>query len=225
MTELASLDQRMRLAAEFSDACHGIFAAYLAGVNGLEASLRELVIGQQQKLAIHGRCGNHRYTIEDVRREPVRHELEAGEGNPQQLIFETTIGEFEKNIAHAGPYFRLLGRMAITFRYAAWEDRFRVRFARELGYANKHDFEHDLFGDLGYLRNAAVHNHGRASKDVECKTKTVALRWFREGQEMLLSVERIDVIMGEIRFFCAAFETGQIQWVEPRKKQKGCRCE
>lgn len=220
MADLEPLPTRSALATEFVGTCRRIFEAYLAGVNGLEASLRELKVEQQYKLAWHSYLGNHGYSIDDVRQEPVRHELEAGGGEPQRPLAETTFGEFEKNLTHPGPYFRLLGRMAITFLYAAWEDRFRAQFAVELGYTKKDDFKYDLFGDLGYLRNAAVHNHGRASSDVANKTKTPTLRWFHEDQEMLFSTERIDVIIGEIQKFCDNFANGTIQWVQPQPKNK-----
>lgn len=221
MADNSALSQKQLLAAEFSDACHRIFEAYLAGINGLDSSLSELHLQQKYKLALHSYWGNRGYSIEDVKLEPVWHELEAGDGVPQRRIFETTMGELEKNLTHPGPFFRLLGRMAITFLYAAWEDRFRKRFAHELGYTDKDHFKDDLFGDLGYLRNAAVHNHGFATEDVEKKTRTAALRWFREGQEMLFSTERIDTIMCEVRRFCRDFESGKIAWVQPQTKKRG----
>ena len=198
---MSSREERLKLAEEFSEECHDMFGAYLASIAAMDLANKEVVLIQKRKLAQYRYLGL-RAVFEEVKQEPVNHLLERTGSDPQRSMFETTIGALEQNTAHEGPFYKLLGRMAVTFLYAIWQDRFRQRFADCAGLPSKEDFTHDLFGDLGKIRNHCVHGHGVASKQLE---KLKVFPWFRDGDEIVISVERVDCFMLKIRKFCAEF--------------------
>jgi hypothetical protein len=195
--------ERYHLSNEFMDACFNIFNAHLAAVHGLY-EVRSHLCEFQEKLIAEIKSTNPEHaTIEFLDTQTVEHRLEADEREPEQWLFSTTQGELKTNTAPFGPFERFLGRMAVTFLYATWEDRFRGKFAALLGFKEPSELKNDLFGDLGRLRNACIHNHGIATREVANKSRI--LQWYKEGQEILISTQHVHILIKEIDHFCTRF--------------------
>ena len=92
---------------------------------------------------------------------------------------------------------QFLGWMLITFLYGSWEDKYREKLAIKLGCEKRH-LQDDLFGDLGQLRNAIVHNNGVATREVE---NAKILKWFRRGDSIFISYDHADFLLDRIDTF------------------------
>ncbi len=55
----------------------------------------------------------------------------------------------------------IIGRMLLASIYNLWEDHYRPEFADQLGFKEKKEIKSDLFGEIGIIRNAIVHNQGK----------------------------------------------------------------
>lgn len=195
--------ERYALAIAFMGECYDMFDAYLNSISGLRLVGQNIEEFQKTALQHLQETDPEKASIDFLDAQPVEHRLEAASHDPERAVFSTTQGELKANTRPFGPFERLLGRMVVTFLYAAWEDRYREKFAKLLGLKTKSELKDDLFGDLGYLRNAAVHNHGIATSAVANKTRL--LRWYKQGQEIVISVEHADTILDEMDHFCARF--------------------
>jgi hypothetical protein len=127
--------------------------------------------------------------------QPMSHEFEGNHRSPQKLLHRATQGEFKQRTTNDGLDARLLGYMAITLLYSSWEDMFREKLALALGRPDKNALKADLFGDLGGLRHAIVHNLGVATERVEAAK---VLRWFHRGQTIFISAEHVDYLFDQI---------------------------
>jgi hypothetical protein len=195
--------ERYQLSIDFMNACYKVFDVHLTAVSGLHGMGIRLSEFQDKLVAKMKTTDPQLASIEFLDTQTVDHKLEAGDGEQERLLFRTTQGEMKINTAPFGPFERFLGRMAVTFLYATWEDRFRGKFATLIGFSEKSELKDDLFGDLGLLRNACVHNHGIATTKVAEKSKI--LRWYKEGQEIVISIQHVDTLVDEIDHFCARF--------------------
>lgn len=182
-------------AEEFMKYSYDILGAYLDALAGI-SHLREDVIRFQKAKISDLKISNPENASETfMDQQPLSHELEPYSRDTQKLLHRSTQGDFKQRSSSDGLDARLLGYMAITLLYGAWEDVYRERLAIAVGHATKNDLTDDLFGDLGNLRHAIVHNHGLATLKVE---NSKILRWFNRGQTILISSVHIDVLIDRI---------------------------
>jgi len=88
--------------------------------------------------------------------------------------------------------------MLVALLYGAWEDKYRERVALSLGHSEKNALGSDVFQDICKLRQAIIHNQGKATEDVE-HAKIIA--WFRHGDEIYISRERAGQLLDEIDYY------------------------
>ncbi len=118
---------------------------------------------------------------------------------------QATQGEVKARNSPGGSNYRTLGQLCIVSLYDYWNERLRREYVVAKGqlHANEGDpnlvqeplrehASHDLWGDLGNLRNAIIHNQGIAtSKMARCKL----IRWFQPGDLIDISPARMNAIL------------------------------
>ncbi|MCW3170665.1 hypothetical protein OMO38_19215 [Chryseobacterium sp. 09-1422] len=86
----------------------------------------------------------------------------------QECNIEIKFSELDMEEAKEhGFYQMIMAGNTIVMIYNLWEDNYRTIFAKCLGYTNKTDLKNNLFGDLGKIRNAIVHNHYKRTSDID----------------------------------------------------------
>jgi len=123
-------------------------------------------------------------------------------------IHKATIGEVKARNATDGANFTALGQLILVSFYHFWNDYFRREYVVAKGKLDEKERDekviksaiskyakHDLWGDIGYLRQSIVHNHGIAiSKVSKCKY----IEWFKPGNPIDLTPEHMRVLFLEL---------------------------
>jgi len=173
-----------------------LLAAYLDAVAGISRIREQVIQHQNDKIAILKETEPAKATEEFMDEQPVSHELEEqGESKPRRLLHRATQRDFKRRTSPNGADTQFLGWMVITLLYGSWEDHYREKLAMILGLKGKRELQHDLFGDLGQLRHAILHNNGVATRDVE---KAKILKWFRRGEKIFISYDHADFLLDRI---------------------------
>jgi len=185
-----------RTCEEFMRFSYDLLGAYLDAVGGLSSIRAALLRYQAEKIAGLKASDPSKATEDFMDRQPMSHELIDGNGTTKSKhLHRATQGEFKRRTVPDGLDARFLGWMVVTLLYGSWEDEYREKIARHLGYADKSDLKQDLFGDLAQLRHAILHNGGVAtSKVVEAKV----LRWFSTEETIFISQRHADFRWHEI---------------------------
>ncbi|GEM_PF-2918947 len=86
----------------------------------------------------------------------------------QECNIEIKFSELDMEEAKEhGFYQMIMAGSTIVMIYNLWEDNYRGIFAKCLGHQNKNDFKNSLFGDLGKIRNAIIHNNYKRTSDID----------------------------------------------------------
>ena len=110
-------------------------------------------------------------------------------------------GDVKKRTQRNGHNYLLLGNQCVVSVYSYWEEYLRIEIGIALGklrngarnsettkrILNQH-VKVDLWGDLRYLRNSIVHNHGIANSDL---SKCKVIRWFKPGERIVLDYDKM----------------------------------
>ncbi len=119
-----------------------------------------------------------------------------GNGNPNTpetlLQHHATQREVRERNERNGLNTGLLGNFILVMIYSYWDDHFREEVALITGLEKREDLKINVLGDIRHLRNAIVHNRGVATS--ECETKTIDLKFFKHGDQILIESK----IMGQI---------------------------
>ena len=107
----------------------------------------------------------------------------------------TTQGELKQDILPDGRAQSHVGQMCLVKIYEIWDGHYRKRIAEIVGVKTNRILS-DLMGDLRLLRHDIVHHKGIAT---ESPGKCKILQWFNNGEEILLTGERYDQLLLEIR--------------------------
>src|SRR2546428_3035137 len=116
-----------------------------------------------------------------------------------------TQGEVKARNSPGGTNYKTLGQLCVVALYDYWNDHLRREYVVAKGQldSNERDTElikerlrkyasYDLWGDLGKLRNAIVHNQGIADSEVaRCKL----IRWFQPSDSIDISPARMKAIL------------------------------
>ena len=119
-------------------------------------------------------------------------------------IHRATQGQAKARNAEGGSNFITLGRVCLISFYDFWEDYLRREYVVAKGHLDQNErrkeivdpcvathASHELWGDIGKLRQGIVHNRGIAGSEVnKCKL----IRWFRPGDEIVLGPQRMHAI-------------------------------
>jgi len=116
-------------------------------------------------------------------------------------IHKATQGEVKSRNAPDGANFTTLAQICLVYFYAYWNDYLRRQYVIAKGKLNANETRykvvkaalrehasHDLWGDIGYLRNSIVHNRGIATSAV---TKCKLIRWFKPNDPIALTPQHM----------------------------------
>lgn len=180
---------------EFIHFSYDLFGAYLDALAGLDQIRQNLLSRQHAKIAELTKTQPDKASIDFLDRQALNHGLGADQRNPVELLHRSTQGDFKRRTAPGGLDARYLSQMLVALLYGAWEDRYRERVASSLGHPDKNGLKSDLFQDLNKLRQAILHNQGKATEDVE---KAKVIQWFRRDEDIFISRERARQLVVEI---------------------------
>jgi hypothetical protein len=119
-------------------------------------------------------------------------------------IHQATQGEAKTRNMEGGSNFTTLGRVCLVSFYDFWEDYLRREYVVAKGHLDPNErgkeivdkcvaehARHDLWGDIGKLRQGIVHNRGVAGSEVK---KCTLIKWFQPGDEIVLGPDRMRAI-------------------------------
>jgi hypothetical protein len=198
---------------EFMRFCYDVFGAYLDALAGLDQIREDLVNRQKAKIAELKNAQPEKASEEFMDQQALNHRFQADQHGPEELLHRSTQGDFKRRTAPGGLDARLLSQMLLALLYGAWEDRYREKVALCLGYSHKNALGSDLFQDINKLRQAILHNQGKATEDVE-HAKIIC--WFRRGDEIYLSRERARQLLAHIDHYVT-----QLCGIQSNEKQLG----
>ncbi len=179
---------------EFMFYVYDMVASYLDTKAGLQRVCDEVVRFQRVKIEEIKATQPERANVEFFDEMTLTHLFAADATRPDEPVHFGTQGDIKRRTAD-GRDAMLIGNMFITFLYGAWEEKYRGLLATAMGLSNKSELKSDVFGDLGQMRHAAVHNNMIATQKVE---DAKVLRMFDRGEAMLLPAEAVIKIFGHI---------------------------
>jgi hypothetical protein len=103
----------------------------------------------------------------------------ASEPWKRDFFYAATFGEIKQRNVRDGLNTRLVACMSIVYLYHVWDEGYRGQIASLFGIADKKLLKLDCFGDLRNLRNAIIHNHRVATREVQ---ENRMFRWFKQGE-------------------------------------------
>ena len=134
-------------------------------------------------------------TVDPSNRDSLNRKLFVGGEDPTdpsaKYIYVSTVGDLLASLEKNGIYFVVLRRSALVLAYAAWEDNFRAKIAKECNTV-KNDIQSDVFKDLNMFRQAVVHGGGVLRRNPQ------VLKLFSQGQEVVLSNEHMHDIFAKL---------------------------
>jgi hypothetical protein len=107
----------------------------------------------------------------------------------------TTIGQYKSRNSEEGTNALLMERSIIVTMYSFWDEHFRPAIAAAAG-IRKNAIQSDIFGDLRILRHCIIHQVGICDASIR---KTKILKWFSEGEEIILAEHMMDTIFTEVK--------------------------
>jgi hypothetical protein len=186
------------LCEEFMRFTYDLLGAYLDSLAGLDQLRGHLVERQKAKINKIKESQPGKATVEFMDQQVLDHRFQADQTRPEELLHRSTQGEFKLRTAPGGRDSQFLSQMLIAFLYGAWEDNYREKVALQLGHSEKNALSSDLFQDVCKLRQAIVHNQGKATEDVE---RAKVIRWFRRGDQIYICRERAQMLLDEIDYY------------------------
>lgn len=114
-------------------------------------------------------------------------------------------GAIKKRNRPDGQNYITLGQFCVVSFYAFWSEYLRREYAIAKGLLSKDESDkkvidkiladhvsHDLWGDIGLLRNSIVHNRGIASSKTE---KCKIIKWFKPGDVIAITPAHMRVLL------------------------------
>jgi len=192
---------------------YDLFGAYLDALAGLDEIRQHLVNRQKARIAELKNTQPNKASEEFMDQQVLDHRFEANQRGPEELLHRSTQGDFKRRTAPGGLDARFLSQMLLALLYGAWEERYREKVASSLGHSDKNVLRSDLFQDINKLRQAILHNEGKATADVE---RAKIIRWFRRGDDIFISRERVQQLLDEIDHYVT-----QLCGIRPDEQQRG----
>ena len=194
--EQASVDESFKaileIQAEIFQRAGEIFALYFDSLAGYDKLTKDMV-GWKHDVArnLKEQFGTEidEKTWEQI--EPLRSNPPHGKWSrfPE---FAKSLTDYRLRLVPEGRNAALIGNYLLIALYQFWEDSWRSRIAAVFK-CEKNEVKSDFWGDLRLMRQCLIHAGGVADSDVE--KKTVLLRWFKRGEPILISPEKVEVII------------------------------
>lgn len=138
------MNELNELIEKYENAIHDIYKAYRFSHCGLY-NLRQVFLQSKED------NGSKFFKIED-----------------QDLGVNIRFTEMEIEEASDGGYYqRLIAGSIIAMIYNVWEDNYRDKIAKCLGYKDKKELKSDVFGDLAKIRHDVTHNKFNRSSKID----------------------------------------------------------
>lgn len=177
---------------KFWETVDQIYGAYLDANSGFHAFREKITQIQSQMTTSSGG------SLQDLDSRLFIH----GHGDPNnadsRVLHKVTQGELKHRNRKNGENTLFLGSMSLVAIYQFWEDRFRGEISSEINIPRE-ELKHDLLGDIRLIRIAIIHHGGIAKKEIE---KCRVLKWFKEGDEIVIDEPRMDTLITELQILC-----------------------
>ena len=117
--------------------------------------------------------------------------------DPNKIIqHETTVGVLKERTKKRGQDIRVITNLCLIAIYQLWEDEYRSRISLLLGNKDKSSLKSDLFGDLGIIRSAIIHNN---SKKISKFSKLKILLYMKDRKKIYFTENEFDKLIELIK--------------------------
>lgn len=189
--------QPAQIVAEFLYVVDAVFGVYLDAITGFRLLAEKIEMAQGQMLADFKKTDPEKANVEYLDSVSFTY----GKGDPNTtdavLLHERTQGQVKAQNKEGAQNYRFMGNMFVITVYQYWEDHYRARLAEALG-MKKNALKAPIMGDLRLLRQAIIHHHGVATKDVK---KCQLLKWYEAGDEVFINQPKLEEIIKQIHDF------------------------
>lgn len=183
MSSSVCLDDVLR---EYLHRVEELYSHYLDSRMGF-ARNAQMVRDSQRSLGPSARSGELAFTY--------------GVGNPNDAaaapIIRISQRTFVDRNAEGGRNHALAGQHLLVLIYAVWEHEYRGRVAAALGLNTANDLKIPIMGDLRFIRNDVLHNHGVLSE--ECEGKLEVLKGLFTGPQVFPEWEQLHMLLVVLR--------------------------
>jgi hypothetical protein len=185
----------LELSEEFDVFVVSLHTLYLDSVVGFNELHRRLLEHQDTIKSMLGECEVSSYEFQDQC--SVSYETLCGERfNVESTSPLMRQGEVKERTARDGINYILMGRLCVVHAFGYWEAYLRAEVRTALGFENSP--KNDFWGDMRLLRNAILHNKGKANPDFD---KMKVFKWFKPGDQINLDFEKVKMIFAQMANF------------------------
>ncbi|HZM03092.1 MAG TPA: hypothetical protein VFC44_08705 [Candidatus Saccharimonadales bacterium] len=110
-----------------------------------------------------------------------------------------TLQSFRSDTAPNSHHIQTLGSSLLVALYHYWHHTWRPGIESAVGQEVLSDF----WGDVCKLRNCILHNKARADANYEKRAKI--LKWFRDGDAIVITSARFTTFISQARDYCESF--------------------
>lgn len=185
----------LELYEEFDAFVVSLHTLYLDSVVGFNVLHRRLLEHQDTIKSMLGESQEASCDFQDECY--VSYEELCGEGfNVESVSPLMKQGEVKERTARNGINYILMGRLCVVHASGYWETYLRKEVGIALG--EKNPPKHDFWGDMRLLRNAILHNKGKANSGFD---KMRVLQWFKPGDQINLDFDKVKEIFAQMAYF------------------------
>jgi hypothetical protein len=115
-----------------------------------------------------------------------------------------TLQSFHTDTTPDSPHLRTLTSSLLIALNAYWEHTWRPNISVAIGRPNKENWiQSDFWGEVCKIRDCILHNKAIANKDYEKRAKI--LKWFKEGDSILITSAMFTAFISQSRAYCESF--------------------
>lgn len=183
----------MKHTEEYIKIIDHVYGTYFDATYGFHLQMKEL--SEQEELDTN-HLESHHEKISKIHKmsfKPLSYKIEGEE----DIEHSATIRDYKaRNWPDDGSNYQWAAKMCLVTIYEFWEERYRELIAMECGLSSKDDLKINEFGELGYFRNAILHNLGVGTKDFN---KIKVFTWFKYHDEIRLDTVKISFIIKALK--------------------------
>jgi len=173
----------------------GIYGIYLDSVHGFVLNQREVIQAQKYSLADLARDNPSKANIEYLDSLPIVFS-KVDPTDPKAVIqHQCTQKRYKERNGENGFNHKTIGRMCVVTIYQYWEAFFRKEIAMEFN-IKRGDLKDPVMGDLRIIRNSIIHHASIALPEIK---KCQILKWFFQGDEIIIDKDKMEEIVREIK--------------------------
>jgi hypothetical protein len=186
---MKNFQQIKETADEFVNILHDIYGFYADSTTSFTQFLKEFETSQKinsLKLKV---------SVEELDKATMTY-ANGKPNDPDVIIFhECTQKELKDRMKKTGKNTNYVSQFSLAMIYEFWENKYREKFSEAIG-LKKNDLKSDIFGDIRLIRHDILHARGLATINNSSKTKI--LKWFQEGELILITEEKFQNVIVEI---------------------------